>query len=329
MFQRVRINEAIIVMFLSILALGGCKTQKEEKSPPLSETTSDFLVSTEELAAISNQQNVAIIDARGADDYRKLHIPGAVNIPSDRFRKPDTLQKILEYKKNKGFAIPPEMAERIFSEAGVNSNTRIIIYDSITFPHASIIWTILKYFGHDNTQVLRGGFEKWASEGHTVTAELPEIQKRIFVASPKSEMIATREWLFNNKENIIILDMRSFEEYLGINPAGNPRGGHIPGAISLEWRHLAGDATVKSPDEMQEILYEAGITKDREIVTYCNIGVGRSTYGLMVLKMLGYNNVRVYGGSFEDWSNTPELAVGTTETGSFKDWIMPIMNRSE
>ena len=133
-------------------------------------------------------------------------------------------------------------------------------------------------------------------------------------------MVATRQWLFNNRENTVVLDMRSFEEYLGINPAGNPRGGHIPGAISLEWRYLAGDTTVKSPAEMQEILKEAGVAGDKEIVTYCNIGIGRSTYGLMVLKMLGYDNVRVYGGSFEDWSDDPELAVATTKKGSFEDW---------
>lgn len=330
MLLKFRKKESVIALFLIIVALGGCKTQKEEKTPRVSpETISDFLVLTEELAALSRQQGVTIIDARGVNDYKKLHIPDAVNIPTDRFRDPDTLKEIIEYKKNKGFAIPPEMAERIFSEAGVDTNTRVIIYDSITFPHASIPWAILKYFGHENAQVLKGGFEKWAIEGRAVTAELPEVQRKTFIARPRPEMVATRKWLLNNRENIIVLDLRSFEEYLGINPAENPRGGHIPGAISLEWRQLADYGTMKSPDEMQEILEEAGVTRDKEIVTHCNIGIGRSTYGLMALKMLGYNNVRVYGGSFEDWSNAAELAVATTEIGSYKDWNMASMNISE
>jgi thiosulfate/3-mercaptopyruvate sulfurtransferase len=325
-----RKKAAVIALFLIVVALMGCKNQKEEKTPRVSaEITPGIMVSSEELADLARQRSVVIIDARGADEYRKLHIPDAVNIPSDSFRDPDTLKEILEYKKNNGFAIPTEMAERIFSEAGVDTKTRIIIYDSITFPHSSIIWAILKYFGHDNAQVLKGGFEKWIIESRAITKKSPEVQKKTFVARPRPEMVATREWVLNNKGNTVVWDLRSFEEYLGINPAGNPRGGHIPGAINLEWRHLAGHSTVKSTNEIQEILEEAGVTRDKEIVTLCNIGIGRSTYGLMVLKMLGYDNVRVYGGSFEDWSNADELAVATTEIGSFKDWITTSMNSPE
>ena len=128
-------------------------------------------------------------------------------------------------------------------------------------------------------------------------------------------MVASREWLLKNRRDVIVLDMRSFDEYVGVNPAGNPRGGHLPGAISMDWTHLAGAETVKSSAEIQKILKEAGITKDKEIVAYCNIGFGRSTYGMMVLSMLGYK-ARVYGGSFEDWSNAEELQVATTKIGS-------------
>ncbi len=310
-----------IILVIAVFVLQGCKTRKDEgKSSANAETTSGFLVSTGELAALSNQRNVVIVDSRGAEDYRKLHIPGAVNIPKDVFRNTDNLQEILDYKRDHGFAVPPETVERIFGEAGIGADTRVVIYDSVAFPHASIIWALLKYFGHDKAQVLKGGFEKWAREGRPLTADLPVVRKKTFKASPRPELVATRKWLLDNREKLILLDMRSFEEYLGINPAGNPRGGHIPGAISLQWRSLADDATVKTPAEMKEILMEAGVTPDKEIVTYCNIGIGRSTYGLMALKMLGYDNVRVYGGSFEDWSGDTALAVETTKKGSVKDW---------
>lgn len=308
----------MLILFFIFAILAGCV--EKSRSVPSTELLPGFLVTTEDLSAALNQKNIVIVDARSAEDYQKMHITNAVNIPKTQFRESTALKDVLNYKKDNGFFIPPETAEKIFSSAGIDSGARVIVYDSIAFPDASIIWALLKYYGHDNAQVLNGGFEKWVSEGHEVSSRLTKMQKKAFTPKLRPEMVASREWLIKNKDRVSLLDMRSFEEYVGVNLAGNPRGGHIPGAISIEWLHFAGDATVKSPKEMQRVLKEAGVDKDKEIVTYCNIGFGRSTYGLMVLKMLGYTNVRVYGGSFEDWSNATELQVATTKIGSFKDW---------
>lgn len=308
----------MLILFFIFAILTGCV--EKSGSVPSTELLPGFLLTTEDLSAALNQKNIVIVDARSAEDYQKMHITNAVNIPKTQFRESTALKDVLNYKKDNGFFIPPEMAEKIFSNAGIDAGARVIVYDSVVFPDASIIWALLKYYGHDNVQVLKGGFEKWVSEGSGVDSRVAKIQKKTFILKPRSEMVASREWLIKNKGRVSILDMRSLEEYVGVNPAGNPRGGHIPGAISIDWAHLAGNETVKSPAEIQKILKEAGITKDKEIVTYCNIGFGRSTYGLMALKMLGYSNVRVYGGSFEDWSNATELQVATTKIGSFKDW---------
>ena len=196
-----------------------------------------FLITTEELATALNQKNIVVVDARAAEDYQKMHIPNAVNIPKTQFRESLILKDILNYKRTMDF-YSPEAAERIFSNAGIDASARVIVYDSIAFPDASIIWALLKYYGHDNVQVLKGGFEKWVSDGREVSSRLTKIQKKTFIPKPRAEMVASREWLFKNKERVILLDMRSFEEYVGVNPAGNPRGGHLPGAISLEWTHL-------------------------------------------------------------------------------------------
>jgi thiosulfate/3-mercaptopyruvate sulfurtransferase len=308
----------VLILFFIFAILAGCV--EKSGSVPSTELLPGFLVTTEDLSTALSQKNIVIVDARAAEDYQKMHITNAVNIPKTQFRESTALKDVLNYKKDNGFFIPPEMAEKIFSNAGIDAGARVIVYDSVAFPDASIIWALLKYYGHDNVQVLKGGFEKWASEDREVSIRQAKIQKKTFTPKPRPEMVASREWLIKNKDRVSILDMRSLEEYVGVNPAGNPRGGHIPGAISIDWAHLAGNETVKSPAEIQKILKEAGITKDKEIVTYCTIGFGRSTYGLMALKMLGYSNVRVYGGSFEDWSNATELQVATTKIGSFKDW---------
>jgi len=300
-----RILKLFLICILLVL-YAGCQKVEEQKGSVEIKILPGYLVESEELTSSTNSPDVVIVDARSAEKYQKAHIHNAVNIPKTVFRTPEDL----EYKKNNGFAISPEKAEKVFGEAGIGANSRVIVYDSITFPDASIIWTLLKYYGHDNVQILKGGYERWVSDGHPVTQETKMLKRADFKVKPKPEMVVTLNWILDNKKDITILDMRSFAEYIGTNTAGNKRGGSIPGAINIEWVELAGDSTVKSAEELQRILNKYRISRDKEIVTYCNWGIGRSTYGFMVLKMLGFEKVRVYGGSMEDWSVKADLPIG-------------------
>ncbi|MEN8264450.1 MAG: rhodanese-like domain-containing protein [Nitrospirota bacterium] len=315
-------KKAITVLSLVIIALSGCESQKEEKTPPVSEektpvahteTTRDFLVSTEELAALSGRENLVIIDARDAEEYNKLHIPGSINIPKETFRKPEDLA----YKSEHGFLTSPEKAADVFGNAGIDENTRVIVYGTNTFPNASIPFVILKQYGHDNVRVMQGEIQKWLKERRPLTVEVPSVKPKNFKAVPNPEMAATMDWVMDNAEDIVVIDMRSFEEYTGFDTAGNPRGGHISGAFPVEWKELAGKATVKSRDEMIRALENNGIPLDkkRAYVTYCNWGIGRGTSGFMYLKILGFKNVRVYGGAMEEWSDDPDFPVSTYELG--------------
>lgn len=287
----------------------GCKKSGEVEEKTIGvKILPGYLVESEELALLLDKPEVVIVDARAEEKYQKFHIHNAVNIPKTAFRTPEDI----EYKKTNGFAISPEKAESIFGNAGIGADSRVIVYDSITFPDASIVWTFLKYYGHDNVQILKGGYEKWVSEGRTVTANPPSppFLKGGIKVIPRPEMVATLDWIRHKKDGITILDMRSFAEYIGTNSAGNKRGGSIPGAVNIEWNELAGDTTIKSLEEIHNVLSKYGVTKDKEIVTYCNWGIGRSTYGFMLLKMLGFEKVRVYGGSMEEWSARADLPIG-------------------
>lgn len=300
---------AIFIAFFLPFAISGCSLQGRNIVPKPGQF--DITITTEELSSLLKQKNIVLVDARKKEEYKMAHIPGAVNINKEQFREP--LNKILDFKRDNGFAIPPEMAEEMFGKAGIGSDTRVVIYDSVNFPDASIVWAILKYYGHDNMQILDGGIEKWLKDKlpytTAATTYLPSQEKK-FIAKPRPEMVASREWLLDNKDKVTILDMRSFEEYTGVDTAELSRGGHIPDALNIDWRHFAGNATVRLPKEIRKILDEAGISRNKEIVTYCNLGIGRSTYGFMVLRMLGYK-ARVYGGSFEDWTSVSELKVST------------------
>ena len=104
-------------------------------------------------------------------------------------------------------------------------------------------------------------------------------------------------------------DTRWLKEFIGENVVpGAARGGHIPGAKFLEWTNFADSLeTFKSADEIKKVLEKKGITKDTHVITYCQIGLGRSTMMAMAMKLAGYDNVHEYSGSWEEWSADPRL----------------------
>jgi thiosulfate/3-mercaptopyruvate sulfurtransferase len=71
-------------------------------------------------------------------------------------------------------------------------------------------------------------------------------------------------------------------------------------------------ATVWKPREELRASYAAeGITPDKAIIAYCNGGLESSHVYFAVHDLLGYPRVRVYDGSFTEWSERLELPIKT------------------
>ncbi len=63
-------------------------------------------------------------------------------------------------------------------------------------------------------------------------------------------------------------------------------GGHIPGAVNLEWRRVLAE--------------REQIPRDRPVVIYCNTGSLSAQAGF-ALRVAGYENVLILQGGFEEW----------------------------
>ena len=267
---------------------------------------SGLLIETGELAKIISQPNVRLIDAVDPASYQRAHLPGAVNI----FYL--DLAKLEERKKN-GHPLSNAEAERIFGEAGIDHNTQVIVYDDGTGPSASGVWFVLDFFGHKNVKVLNGGFRKWLKEGRPVTQEVTTVEKKRFHAKEHPEKIVTREWVQKNlrTKDVVVVDTRSFNEFIGkdLRP-GAQRGGHLPGAVHLEWTKFSDKVnTFKPAEQIEQVLAQRGITRNTKVVTYCGTGLGRSTDMALAMKLIGYDNVVEYTGSWEEWSADPRLPI--------------------
>lgn len=271
-------------------------------------THEEYLLETDELSKIIQEQTVRLIDAEEPAIYQRAHIPGAVNIP-----RPSLAD--IKARRETGYPVSKEEAEKILGEAGIDADTKVIVYDGGEGPNASGVWFVLTFFGHREVKVLNGGFRKWLKEGRPVTQEVPQIEKKQFLAKPQPALVITSEGIMKNKNNnnFILMDSRSFKEYIGEElRAGVARGGHLPGAVHLEWVKVSEKGmldTFKKPGELEKVFTGRGISKDKEIVTYCQTGIGRATDLFLALKLLGYDNIRVYTGSWEDWGNDPALPI--------------------
>ncbi len=265
-------------------------------------TRPELLIETDELAKIMSQSNVRVVDGVDAGTYNRAHIPGAVNI----FYQ---LLATLKTRKENGFPASPQDAEKIFGEAGIDANTLVVVYDGGEGPIASAVWFALDFFGHKNVKVLNGGFRKWVKESRPVTQDAAKVEKKKFTAAPHPEKVIALEGVKKRDKNTVLADTRSFKEFIGQDVVpGAARGGHIPGAVQLEWTNFADSLeTFKSADDIKKVLEKKGITKDTKVITYCQIGLGRSTMMAMAMKLAGYDNVLEYSGSWEEWAADPRL----------------------
>ena len=75
----------------------------------------------------------------------------------------------------------------------------------------------------------------------------------------------------------------------------------------------AGDALSAletAEEELRALFGAAGVTPDRDVITYCNAGVSASV-GLFALHLAGHTNATNYAGSWYDWERDPTSPIET------------------
>lgn len=238
-------------------------------------------------------------DPEGREGYRKSHIPGAVYVA---WRELDNVAA-----NRQGFPMLPAKAEALFGTLGIDETVHVVAYDDAGGLLASRLVYVLHFFGHTKASVLNGGLTKWTKEGRALAADGPTVRPRRFVAKPNPDLIVTADWLKKNlKGDFVLVDSRTPEEYAGTNEDADIKAkGHIPGAAHLNWAStITEEKTFKSPQELEKLFAGAGAKPGKPVITYCRTGV-RAAHNWLVAKLLGYDDVRNYDGSWIDWGNDP------------------------
>ena len=224
----------------------------------------EYLVDAEWVAAHRNDPNVVVVDGDLEAGYLRGHIPGAVLVPDNYEKDPDT---------GRVHILPPDKFAAMCQNLGIGDDTLLVAYDNNQSLYAARLWWALNYYGHSNVKVLDGGWRRWVAEGRAISFDrsappgansgvkfTPRIDESVMVKVDELKAACSLS-------DALIWDVRSDGEYTGANGRGNKRAGHVPGAVHLEWFNRDSHC-FKPAAEIRQLLSEKGITPDKAVFAY-------------------------------------------------------------
>ncbi len=274
-----------------------------------------ILISPQELNQAGNSEPLVIIDTRDPEAYAAGHIPGAVN-----------LRDIFTYLATSTPEGLKEMEAKFaeeFGRIGLSGKETAVLYEDTMnsgFGQSCRGYFLLTYFGYPKIKVLHGGLGAWTKAGmplstapaHSTPASFP------LHITPGQVMIDRYEMLKALADpSVIKLDVRDVDEWVGTSsspygPDFAPRKGRLPGAKWIEWYRLmkptASGPMFKAPAEIQAEARTVGATPESTIYLYCFKGA-RASNTYLALKEAGFDKVKMYFGSWNEWSRDASLPI--------------------
>jgi thiosulfate/3-mercaptopyruvate sulfurtransferase len=261
-----------------------------------------------------NPENYRIIDCRfslvdaeyGRHAYEQDHIPNAIYA---------SLNKDLSSKVVKGITgrhpLPkPSEFENTVREWGINNNQLVVLYDDDVGSYAARAWWMLRWLGHDQVVVLKGGYKAWKKSGKEISQQVPVFVPSLFKrADPLTKQISA-DALVNYQSDIV--DARDPRRFSGEVEPIDPVAGHIPGARCMPFMlNVDDEGEFKSVADLRRQFNEFGISDSQELVCYCGSGV-TATHNILCLVQAGFPEPILYAGSWSEWITDPkrEIALG-------------------
>jgi thiosulfate/3-mercaptopyruvate sulfurtransferase len=278
--------------------------------------TTSVLVSPEELSTLMQAEPVVIIDTRDADTYAVGHLPGAVNMRE--------IFTFLATSTAEGLSALKSTFQEHFGAAGLSGAETAVFYEDALnsgYGQSCRGYYLLTWLGYPKVKVLNGGFSAWKAQGLPGSTDVVTPTAATFPADlPGADVMLTKDEVAAAlNTDIKLLDVRDIDEWTGesSSPYGKdfaPRKGRLPGAKWIEWYRFmkpsAQGPVFKSPLEVQAECATAGIGTDDTVYLYCFKGA-RASNTFLALKQAGFADVRMYFGSWNEWSRDESLPIET------------------
>jgi len=277
-----------LLFLVAVLVMGtfaGCAAETSYKG------ATNF-VEASEVAALMEQDNVVVVDARYAEDYEKGHLAGSVNL--------NPKEKLMISEPVKGMIPSKEMVEEVLGTNGISETDTVLIYGNHGGIYAARVWWTMKTYGHEDVRIINGGEAAIVQAGLPLTKEMPMLTEKTYTAKElDADRYATKEeveaLIASEEENCVILDTRSAAEY---------SEGFITNAVLYpHTKNYYADGTFKNVQAITLDYKDIGIEKDTLVVAYCKSSV-RATLTAALLEEAGFKKVKIYDGAWLEWSAT-------------------------
>ena len=263
-----------------------------------------LIVEPAELERCLGHVRLFVVDLCPMEIYEDVHVPGAVHL--------DRTLLTANQKPEEG-ALPDEkQLSEVLSEIGLAPAQHVVAYDDEGGGWASrLLWT-LDVIRHPYYSLLNGGICSWLTEGYPTSEQAAHPMASGCSVTCSSRGRVDMEYVMQQlgKPSVAIIDARSAAEFSGQDKRAQ-RAGHIPGAVNLNWVTTIDHGRkmrLKEQAELRTMLSDLGVTPDKEIIVYCQTH-HRSSHTYIMLKALGFPNVKAYPGSWAEWGNNPDTPI--------------------
>lgn len=239
------------------------------------------------------------------------------------------------------FYICSNKVEKYFSSLGIDASMALVIYDNSYGIDAATLYVVLESMGHQNINILRGGLTDISNldpnwriyNGYldeiSIKKNNSKIIQKINILKPYLLLQESDSTYIDNMEgNYTVTKMTSdyfltkdllkkavYELHMKesnvsiidacemIDIVGSSNGSYRDGVKSLSWKELIDKKKkhLKSNEELKKILARLKIKKSEQHYIYCMSGAQKAFYVMMVLRELGYSNVKAFTGDWNTW----------------------------
>jgi thiosulfate/3-mercaptopyruvate sulfurtransferase len=268
----------------------------------------DLIVDTKFVKDKIGKPGWVIVDMRFEEEFSQGHIPGAVLLPA-------WVSKTFVDDTKRHATVLARM-EQTLGEMGIGNDSNVIVYGEPTDTGwNTVMFWVLEAVGCNSgmkkctVRYYDGGVDRWKADGNTLVQQPTTVKPAAFKAAGVKRGITYDEMLriVKGKQKAVALDVRRPAEYNGTEVQAL-RGGHIPGAMNIEYTKNFDVATFRMLPLVQlREIYKA-VPKDKRVITYCQTG-GRAAYAYLVLRALGYQDVAIYSDGWRVYGSDLRLPV--------------------
>ena len=270
-----------------------------------------LLVDAAWLATHLDDPDLVLLHVGDADEYAAGHIAGARHVALDDIAVSEHTREGLMLQ----MPAAEDLRERL-QRLGISDASRIVVYwgSSWVSPATRVVFTLQHAGLGDRTSLLDGGMPAWQRAGHTLSRAVPAARRGSLAPLQMQDSIVDAGVVRANlaTSGLRIVDGRAEAFYDGVAVGDSHgrahRSGHIRGARSIPFTAITDERLQLRPlDELRALFTAAGVAPGDTVVAYCHIGQ-QATAVLFAARLLGHP-VKLYDGSFEDWSRGDDRPV--------------------